>query len=528
MLTLAKKRIGGAAYAIAGGSQLAESRPAALLIPGRGAPTQEQENDDYLLRWATFVGCAALLFQFIAYNFVDIDIWHQMALIRESLSAGHLLKADPYAYTPTLPWIDHEWGAGVIVYFSTAWLGSRAIVSLKFLTALGTGFLCLRCSEARGGDFRILIVCTPLAIFLAYLGFFATIRAQAYSFFLIALWLWFLDRDLRGSRAWMIAALAIFPFWVNLHAGFVVALGFTAVQALENRLRNKPFSHLLLLLIGMSVEIFVNPYGIRYFSYLQRALSMPRPFAPEWGPIYTLGSAWTAAFVAVLLIAVYSAWSVGWSRTPGILLVACSAIEAALHRKLLPLFAVAWLCYVPSYLQAAPLGAWWVKFARRRGRFLSTAWITIFCLCAVAAIRQKPWKLFVPQPLYPVGPVQYLAKQGFVGNLMVPFRLGAYVSWRLYPAVEVSLDSRYEVAYPDAVVAQVFNFYAAGSGWRSTLTSFPTDAVLIPADAPIATLMPQTGWQRVYIDQQFQIYARSGSDLPIQDWRSTSFEGTFP
>ena len=155
MLTLAKKRIGGAAYAIAGGSQLAESRPAALLIPGRGAPTQEQENDDYLLRWATFVGCAALLFQFIAYNFVDIDIWHQMALIRESLSAGHLLKADPYAYTPTLPWIDHEWGAGVIVYFSTAWMGSRAIVLLKFLTALGTGFLCLRCSEARGGDFRL-------------------------------------------------------------------------------------------------------------------------------------------------------------------------------------------------------------------------------------------------------------------------------------------------------------------------------------------------------------------------------------
>jgi hypothetical protein len=67
---------------------------------------------DHWLRWATLLGCGAFLCQLIAYNFVDIDLWHQMALIRESVAAGHLLKADPYAYTPTVrPWIDHEWGA---------------------------------------------------------------------------------------------------------------------------------------------------------------------------------------------------------------------------------------------------------------------------------------------------------------------------------------------------------------------------------------------------------------------------------
>ena len=419
----------------------------------------QPKGGDYWLRWATFVGCGAFLCQLIAYSVVDIDIWHQMALIRESLAAGHLLKADPYAYTPTVrPWIDHEWGAGAIAYLATLWFGSRTIVVLKFLAALGTGITCLRCSEARGGDFRLIGACAPLPIFLAYLGFFSVIRAQAYSFLLTAFWLLLLDeigaRTL--ERTWMIAGLAIFPLWVNLHAGFVVGLCLTGVHALEQLLRKKPVRHLLLLLTAMSLEIFLNPYGIGYFRYLKRALLMARPYAPEWSAVWSLGSAWTACFISAVLVAVYSVWLTGWRGSRDVFILAATASEAAIHRKLLPLFAVAWLCYVPGYLQEAAWGNWWIRFAQRRWRFLSVTWILIACVCVAAAIRQKPWDLDVPQPLYPVGPVQYLAKQKFAGNLMVPFRQGAYVSWRLYPAVKVSLDSRYEVAYPDAVVKQIF------------------------------------------------------------------------
>src|ERR1700756_5165965 len=144
----------------------------------RGAGTQTQNSDEFL-RWATLAGCAAFFCQLIAYNFVDIDLWHQMALIRESLAGGHLLKTDPFAYTPTLqPWIDHEWGAGAVAFFTTLWFGGRAILLVKFLIALGTGLLCLRCAEKAGADFRLVGVCAPLAIFLAHLGFFVALRAQ--------------------------------------------------------------------------------------------------------------------------------------------------------------------------------------------------------------------------------------------------------------------------------------------------------------------------------------------------------------
>src|SRR5262249_5369267 len=143
-------------------------------------------------------------------------------------------------------------------------------------------------------------------------------------------------------------------------------------------------------------------------------------------------------------------WSTGWLQARGVPFLAATAAVAAMHRKLLPLFAIAWLCYVPPYVQTTRAARWWRGFADRRRTFLLSAWSFVTCTCAVAVYHDQIWELQVPQPLYPVGAVEYLGKEKFKGNLMVPFRIGAYVSWKLYPAVKVSVDSRYEVAYPDA------------------------------------------------------------------------------
>lgn len=486
------------------------------------------ESRDSLQRWVTYTGCALLLVQWIAYNFVDIDLWHQMALIRESLAAGHLLRSDPYAYTPTLPWIDHEWGAGAIAYFSTHWLGGRAILALKYFCALGTLAACIRCSEMRGADFRTIGICAPLAIFLGSLGFLSTVRAQDYSFLFTAIWLLFLEYDRRGSRLWMAAALAIFAIWVNLHAGFVVVVGLTAIHATESMLRREPYRHLVLLLCAMGFEILSNPYRTAYFLYLKRALLMPRPYSAEWDGVTHLGVLWVVAYLVAILIAIVAVRPTGWLRARGLPCLAATAVVAGMHRKLLPLFAIAWLCYVPSYVRATPVGRWWRGFADRRRAFLIAAWAFVACISAYVAYRDRIWELEVPQPLYPVGAVEYLGTEKFHGNLMVPFRIGAFVSWKLYPAVKVSVDSRYEVAYPDAVVKRVFDFYDAAPGWQSTLAGWPTDAVLIPRDVPVSQLMPSFGWSRVYVDREFEIYARPGIAMPVADMSAMEFHGAFP
>jgi hypothetical protein len=386
----------------------------------------------------------------------------------------------------------------------------------------------VQCSRIRGADFRLFGACALLATFLAYLGFYVTVRAQAYSFCLTAILLLFLEFDRKGSRSWIVAWLLIFPIWVNIQGGFVVGIGLLGLHSVEEFLRQKPMRHLLLVLVAMCLEVFLNPYGTAYFAYLRRALTMARPYAPEWSPIWSLGPFGTIAFLIAVVIACYAAVSVGFRRAAGILPLAATAVEGALHRKLLPFFAIAWLCYVPSFLQQTAPGRWFVEFTQRRARFMRVVWLVFACICMVAAVRQKPWRLSVPQPIYPVGAVQYLARQQFKGNVMTPFRLGAYVSWKLFPAVKVSLDSRYEETYPNSVVQRIFGFYEAAPDWRSTLDAFPTDLVLVPRDAPIFQAMPQSGWNKVYFDQQFELYSRPGRTLPQEDRSLSSFSGVFP
>jgi len=494
----------------------------------RGAGTQTQNSDEFL-RWATLAGCTAFFCQLIAYNFVDIDLWHQMALIRESLAVGHLLKNDPFAYTPTLsPWIDHEWGAGAVAFFATRWLGPWTIILLKFLIAMGTGVICLRCAESKGGEFRVLAICAPLAIFLAHLGFFSAVRAQVYTFFFTALLILFWQLDQTGSRRWIFVWLLLFPLWVNLHAGFVVGIGLMFLYWLEQVLRGRKAGRLLWVLAGMILETCLTPYGLSYFGYLRHALVMARPYAPEWQPTWVLGAWWTFSFTVAAAVVLYCLRSVGIRKLVGILPLAATAVEAMLHRKLLPLFAIAWLCYMPFYLSQTAAGGWIVQFVQRRTRFTVAAWAPFGCASVVAAIRQKPWELSVPQPIYPVGAVNYLREQSFSGNLMVPFRLGAYVSWKLFPAVKVSLDSRYEETYPNNVVESVFRFYEASPGWQAALDAYPTDVVLVPRETAVAEKMMEVGWRRVYRDREFELFARPGRSLPEEDRSAVSFRGTFP
>jgi hypothetical protein len=496
--------------------------------PAKSAAPPPQVGD-FWLAFGGALGSACFFLALIAYNFVDIDLWHQMALIRESLAAGHLLRADVYAYTPTIrPWIDHEWGAGAIAYLGSVWLGPRIIVVFKFALALGTFFLCLATHRSRKADVRLFAACAPLAIFLMYLGFFSAVRAQAYTFFFAALLVFVWVKLEKGSMPWLFAWLAVFPLWVNLHGGFVVGIGLTALYCIEKLLQGGRGKPLLLLLAGMLVETWLTPYGASNFVYLRRALSMSRPYSGEWGPVLSLGPVWTACFLAALLLTAYGVVRARIRNAPGLLPLAAAAAEAALHRKLLPLFAVLWLSYTPAYLQRTGIGNWTLAFMQRRRGFVLAAWTILACASLVAAIRQKPWQLTVPQPFYPVGPVKYLAEQRWRGNLLVPFRLGAYVSWKLYPAVKVALDSRYEEVFPDDVVKTVFDFYGALPGWKKPLTAFSPDLALVPLDTPVAKRMVETGWVRVYHDRQFDLFALPQSPLPEVDWSTLSFTGTFP
>src|SRR6187431_707910 len=82
---------------------------------------------------AGLLALAALLFLGVCQsNFVDPDVWHEMALIRQARAEGALPTRDVLAYTPTLePSIHHEWGTGAILFVAGTVLGATGLLLLK-------------------------------------------------------------------------------------------------------------------------------------------------------------------------------------------------------------------------------------------------------------------------------------------------------------------------------------------------------------------------------------------------------------
>jgi len=458
---------------------------------------------------------------------VDLDVWHEMALIRESLAAGHLLTQDRFAYTPTIaPMVDHEWGAGAILYALASLGGNWPIVALKYLLALATAALALICARLRGASYQTLCVLTPFAMPLFGLGC-GTLRAHAYSFLFIALLLCFLELDSAGKRFWIVPWLLLLAVWANIHGGCVVGIAVLSLYWVEQVARRRPHLHLLATIALSFAAMGLNAYGLAYYRQLWHALRMPRPEIAEWSPVWRGAPGYVALFSITLAVAGYAVAKLGPRASRGALILAALAAGAIVHIRMVPIYAVVWAAYVPAYVSATPLGQRIAGLFRRREAVTVVCLVgTIFFGVMLAGIGA--WRLTVPGDFFPVGAVRYLADQRFRGNVMTPYDQGAYVTWRLFPGVKVSLDSRYETAFAPALADESFRFYKAEPGWRETLMKYPTDLVLTLRTAPLARAMPSTGWKRVYADRWFELYARPGLELPFRDGSREGSWGSFP
>ena len=479
-----------------------------------------------VLKIAAACFLAALFVSRLAAPIADLDMWHEIALIRESVRAGHLLTEDVFAYTPTIrPMVDHEWGAGALLYL-VAPGGGLAVVALKYLLAALTAVAILQCARLRHTGFEQMTALAPLAIPLLGLGY-ATLRAHAYSFLFFAVLLYLLELDVAGKRRWIAAWLLIFVLWVNIHGGWVMGIIALGLHWFEQAVRRRPHLHVLGAIVLSVAAVSVNPYGFAYYRQIWTALTMSRAAIPEWAPIWRDAPWYAVLFWVTLAVAGYAVAQRGWRSSPGALIVAAMACGAMLHRRIVPFYAVAWIAYVPGYVSATPLGQ------GIRALFQKREAATVVCLVlamffAATSVVIGFWRLVVPNDPFPVGPVRYLADQKFQGNVMTAFEHGSYVTWRLYPAVKVSIDSRYETAFLPAMVDENLRFYRAEPDWRQTLAKYPTDVVLSLRQAPVASELPSDGWKPVYVDKKFEIFARPDLALSFRDDSDKDFQDVFP
>jgi hypothetical protein len=506
--------------------------------------------------WAVLLVLFAILLQVLAHSPVaDLDMFHEMALIREALADGRLARQDVYAYTPTVSRVvHHEWGTGAVLYFVAvaAGLGGGGILVLRFLLLAGVAVCCYVCARYRRARGAPLAVLTPVAIGLMA-GGVSPVRAQLFTFLFLACLLVTFEWDRKGNRRWPLLWLPVYLVWLNMHGGFVVGAGLFALYTLERFARALHGSssaslafagtwHLFLAGAAMVVLPLINPYGWDYIPYLWNALFMERPYVAEWAPLWDprVQREYVAIYAVSLLVLLYA---VGRSsaalRLPGLALVLVAAVFAARSQRLLPVYGIVWISYVPAYLSATDLRRLIERWWRRHTVAIAAGALAAAALLLARSAWVGFWELSVPAVAeapdgihFPVGATDYLAAHGFHGNLMTHYNAGAFVSWRLHPAVRVGMDSRYEVAYLADVVDEIQRLYTGEPGWEDVLARYPTHAVLVASDSPLHPLLMHASdaWPLVYRDDGYSIFARTdvADRLPRTDRRGETIVGTFP
>jgi hypothetical protein len=267
---------------------------------------------------------------------------------------------------------------------------------------------------------------------------------------------------------------------------------------------------------------------------------MKRPEMPEWQPGWFLhgDSVFAIYFVISAAIYFYTLLRGSSRRFPGVLITGMLLVATAKAHKVIPFYALAWAFHVPATFACTALARRIEESFDRNARRIGVVAVVVAGILLAGFLTPTRWWPVIPGEVsssidnlcFPVGPVEYLKRIGFRGNLMNFFPHGGYISWKLYPNVKVSVDSRYEVAYAAQDVDRNFALFRHGTAsLAGELQRLPrTDLILIDTRLPVARQADQLrGWTRVYVDRTFALYSRPGLELPKEDRNGQRIVGSF-
>jgi len=460
----------------------------------------------------------------------DLDLWGYMAFGRLFWEGKQFPYRDVFAYVPTLdPWVYHEWLTGVIFYPIYQAVGPAGLQLLKYILGVATAALIFFTALSRGAHPLSAAVVLWMIQFFTRIGY-SPVRAQVFTYFFFALYVYLLEQArLKGRYRGLWALAPIQVLWCNLHGGFPAGLGLIGIYGVGEALSRRRFLPFFLALGAATLATLINPYGLEYWTYVIRAVTMPRPEITEWASMITAYKRGIVSLPEVLYLTVIAAFvilSAVWARwrelTP-ILALGVTLYLAVSHIRHQVFFLLLAGAYLPqlftAYWEAViqprfPKADEWPRWVWLVPALTIAVWSIVFF---AEFLNKKPLQLRVPpypekpgQIYYPVGAVDYIQKHRLSGNLVVDFNWGEYALWRLYPQCRVALDGRYETVYPDAVCQEFFDFIYGREKWRQFLEHYPPDLALIDPNAKIyPLLLEEPGWRQAYRDTGCALFVRA-------------------
>jgi hypothetical protein len=468
----------------------------------------------------------ALLFALAARVPVDTDTWWHIRSGEYILQHG-IIYTDPFSNTMLgQPWIDHSWGAQLILY--AVWQGGGYLGLSVYMAALATAgmyFVYRMCSgSAYLRAFALVLGAATAAVFWSP-------RPQMLTFFLSTVVLYLLHSYKREKkdRLWLIPI--IMGIWGNLHAGFSIGFifmfGYIVGETLDN-LFNPRGEYVIgwrgvgkiALVMAVSVAaLVVNPYGLQMLLVPFQTVSIGalQNFIQEWNsPNFHERQTWP--FVA-LLLGVLGA--VGASRKrldwTDFVLVSGTAFMGLLAGRNIAVFAVAATPVLTHHLDSLLEERGWVlkplqKTTRRMARL--NVLLVIVALFAAATktlvVLDDETVSQAIEDYLPVEAVEFIEREQPPPPIFNSYNWGGYILFAL-PDYPVFVDGRTDLYGDDFLTNRYFQTAIGATGWRETLDEYGINTVVVEAGSGLArNLREEVGWLLDYEDEMAVVFVREG------------------
>jgi hypothetical protein len=470
----------------------------------------------------------ALLFALAARIPTDTDTWWHLRSGEYTLSNG-MIYTDPFSFTKSgEPWINHSWGAQIILdgvwrvggnFGLSVYVAGLATAGMYLVYRMSPGSVYLRA-------FTVVIGAAAAAVFWSP-------RPQMLSFFLstVILYLLYLHKRKKIDRLWWIPV--IMGVWGNLHAGFSIGFiflfGSIAGEILGNVFNPKgedvvPWSGVrkLVLVTAVSVAaLVINPYGLQMLAVPFQTLSIGalQNFIQEWNsPNFHERQTWPFIF---LLLGLFGAAGASRKRLDwtDFILASGTAFMSLMAGRNIAVFAVVATPILTDHLDALLAERGWVvqpvrrvspRMARLNAMLVGV--VVLGALLKVLLVLDAKTVAEAQEMYLPVKVSEYLAAAHPSGPMFNSYNWGGYLMYAL-PDEKVFVDGRTDLYGDDFLTNDYLKTARGEPGWQETFDRYGINLVVVEGGSGLArVLRDHPGWSLDYGDDMAVVFTRSASD----------------
>jgi len=467
----------------------------------------------------------------------DADLWTHMAYGRHVVLNHEIPRRDMFTYTADgTVWVNHGWGAGVILYIVHGVSGIGGVILLRAALFALACLLVYTTSIELGGSGNAAAASSLACVLVMHCRMLSRPLIFSWAFFALVclICVRHARRDAGGgpcrrygrSGLCLISGI-IFLLWANLHVGFLMGFGILGISMIGALFPGLPKASLrmssdegekalaadfaIALGVGFLTSL-VNPFGLKAHAY---PLTVYRKFefvkqVSEWAP--PGGEAYLYPFWAFAALAVITVISRGVAAEGimKILSLGAMSIQSRRHLEFFAIAAAPVVCVRLAELAARAVTRKVPIYNTTRVR-KAIAWAGVFS-AAIAGLQWK-WRDFGLQldPALTFAKAgEFLKREPIPGRVFNTYAAGGYLEWLLHPKDKVFIDGRNDVCGTD-IAAQNRAVITGQPGWENILNRWRVNYLFLDMIVPFdgSHLFAGDKWVAVYWDDLTVIAVRN-------------------